>query len=449
MNNPPALKAPILWQFIHWIINPLNYLEQCARKYGDVFTIPLGNNFTPLICLSDPQALEIILSRDCQELSTPGDANEFTEPVLGSQSLVTLSGAPHQRQRQLMMPYFHGERMKTYGDEIMSITKNVIREWSGHQAIAVRPAMQKISLRVILGIVFGVTKGSRYHQLETLLTQMLDAFSHRLGIAMLYFPFLSSLGGSVGPWQKFLDQKVQVDKLIYEEIRERHLHRDSSRTDILHLLMETRDEQGEPLCDEELHDELMALLVAGREAVATAMSWTFYWTAQNPEIKAQLMGELSVWQANPDPIKAFKLPYLTAICNETLRIYPPGLLTFPRRVETPIEIGGYWFQPGTLLTGCIYLAHRREVTYPHPQKFSPQRFLNHKFSPYEFLPFGGGSRRCIGQAFAQFEMKVVLATIMSQIEYELVNVRPVQPIRSGVTVAPEPIWIKITECKQA
>ncbi len=443
MSNPPGPKTPILWQVINWIVSPLSYLEQCARNYGDVFTTPLGNKCAPLICVSDPQSLELILSRDRQELSTPGDANEFTEPVLGTQSLVTLSGARHQRQRQLMMPPFHGDRMKAYGNAIVEITQTVIREWSTKQTIEVRPAMQRISLQVILRTVFGLSTASRYCQLEALLTQMLDAFSHRLSVALLYFPNLSGLGGSMGPWQTFLNQKVMVDQLIYEEIRDRRLNPDFSRTDILHLLMEARDDQGEALTDEELHDELMALLVGGREAIATAMSWAFYWVAKHPEVKAQLTTELDTWRGNQDPLEVLKLPYLTAVCNETLRIYPPGMLTFPRRVETPIKIRGYLLKPGTLLTGCIYLAHQRESTYPDAKTFCPQRFLDHKFSPYEFLPFGGGSRRCIGLAFAQFEMKLVLATIMSQLDFALMDHRPAQPMRRGVTLASTPIRIRV------
>lgn len=443
MNNPPSLQTPILWQVIHWIVNPLSYLEQCARNYGDIFVSPLGNNCAPLICVRDPQSLEVILNPYAQELSTPGDANEFTEPVLGSQSLVTASGSRHQRQRQLMMPHFHGDRMKSYGDTMVAIAQTVIKEWSTHQIVEVRPAMQRISLQIILRTVFGVTSGDRYRQIEALLTQMLDAFSHRLSVALFYFPNLSGLGGSLGPWQKFLNRKIQVDKLIYEEIRDRRENPDPDRTDILHLLMESRDERGEALSDEELHDQLMALLIAGREAIATAMSWTFYWVVKHPEVKAKLTTELDTWRTNSDPVEALKLPYLTAVCNETLRIYPPGMLTFPRRVETPIEINGYLFQPGTLLTGCIYLAHQREATYPNPKMFCPQRFLDRKFSPYEFLPFGGGSRRCIGQAFAMFEMKVVLATIMSQLDFTLTDRRPVKPMRRGVTLASTPIRLRV------
>jgi cytochrome P450 len=195
--------------------------------------------------------------------------------------------------------------------------------------------------------------------------------------------------------------------------------------------------QGEAMTDVELHDELMTLLLAGHETTATAIAWALYWVHKLPNIREQILQELETLGDNPEPLNIARLPYLTAVCNETLRIYPVAVLTVPRAVKEPVELMGYPLEPGTRLYGCIYLTHHREDIYPNSQQFKPERFLERQFSPYEFLPFGGGIRRCIGEALALFEMKLVLATILQRYELALADQRPERPKRRGVTFAPE------------
>jgi cytochrome P450 len=197
------------------------------------------------------------------------------------------------------------------------------------------------------------------------------------------------------------------------------------------------------LTDVELRDELMTLLVAGHETTATALTWALYWVHRLPEVKAKLLDELSGLGPDPDPAEMFKLPYLTAVCNETLRIYPVALLSFPRRVETPTELMGQPLQPGTILMACIYLLHHRPDLYPNPEQFRPERFLERQYSPYEFMPFGGGSRRCVGAALAQYELKLALGTILLNSQLALTTNQPIKPQRRGITLGPGNVRLRL------
>jgi cytochrome P450 len=342
-----------------------------------------------------------------------------------------------------MMPPFHGERMRSYGQLIAQITEEVISEWRVGQPFSVRESMQPISMRVILGAVFGLTGGPRYQQLEKLLGTMLNEMSNPLSVALLYFPNLRQDLGPQSPWGNFLRRRQQIDQIIYDEIAERRTHPNAARHDILTLLMSARDEAGEAMTDVELRDELMTLLIAGHETTATALTWALYWIHKFPNVREQLLQELEELDEPFDSNALFSLPYLNAVYCETLRIYPVGMLTFPRVVRTPIEVMGHLLEPGTLLLGSIYLAHRREEVYPEPEQFKPERFLNRQFSPFEFLPFGGGSRRCIGMAFAQFEMKVALSKILSSVELALADTRPVKVVRRGLTSGSSPVRLVV------
>jgi cytochrome P450 family 110 len=233
-----------------------------------------------------------------------------------------------------------------------------------------------------------------------------------------------------------MENERQIDKLIYAEIQERREKPDPSRTDILSLMMAARDEVGEPMTDVELRDELITLLVAGHETTATSLSWAFYWIHHLPQVREKLLQELDTLGENPDLNTIFRLPYLDAVYKETLRIYPVAMMAFQRIVLSPLEIAGYHFEPGTILAPSIYLTHHREDLYPQPKQFKPERFLERQFSTYEYFPFGGGNRRCIGMAFAQFEMKLILVTVLSRWQLELTNNKPMLPVRRGLLLAP-------------
>ena len=203
------------------------------------------------------------------------------------------------------------------------------------------------------------------------------------------------------------------------------------------MLMASRTEDGEALSENELRDELMALLFAGHETTATAMSWAMYWIHRLPAVKEKLLAELNELGPDADPMAIAQLPYLTAVCKETLRRSPVAMFTFPRRAEEPVELAGYQFPSGTVFLGCIFLTHQREDLYPDHKEFRPERFLEKKFSPYEFIPFGAGSRRCVGEALAQYELKLAVATMVANYRFELADTRPEKAVRRGVTLAPE------------
>jgi cytochrome P450 family 110 len=253
---------------------------------------------------------------------------------------------------------------------------------------------------------------------------------------MAFFPVLQKDFGSWSPGGRFVRQKQKIDDLLYSEIRERRAQPDPSRTDILSLLLAARDEEGQPMTEVELRDELMTLLLAGHETTATALTWAVYWIGQNPTVREKLLAELTMWSKNPDLSLIARLPYLNAVCAETLRLYPVLMIVSPRMVKERFTFLDYSFGAGTLLAPCIYLTHQRKDLYPEPDQFRPERFLERQFSPSEYFPFGGSNRRCIGAAFAMMEMKLVLVTLLTQFQFANMDKRPVQPTRRGVTMSP-------------
>lgn len=419
---------------LQWIFRPLEVLEERCKRDGETFVI--SKNTSPLVVyFTNPKAIQQIFTAEPELFDTSG-ANSILLPLLGENSMILLGGMKHDRQRRLLMPPFHGDRLRTYGQLIRGITEQVISQWQVGKPFLVRASVQEISLRVILSTVFGLHEGERFDQLRKILTLLLDSVGSPISSVLLFFSSLQKDWGAMSPWGRFLRLKQQIDQLLIAEIQVRRKQADFSRDDILTLLLAARDETGEPMTDDELRDELLTLLFAGHETTASALSWALYWIDHLPEVQHKLLHELNTLSPDSDPNTIARLPYLNAVCCETLRIYPIALNTFPRVVKSPIEIGSYQFEPGTVLIPSIYLTHQREDIYPEPKRFKPERFLERQFSPYEYLPFGGGNRRCIGLAFAQFEMKLVLATILSHCELKLASDRPIKPTRRGLTVAP-------------
>jgi cytochrome P450 len=427
----------------------MSYLTECAKTYGDLFTLKLESNLPPILFVHSPEAIQQILSNDHKDLEAPGELNSIFEYLLGKKSVISLSGKEHQRQRQLIMPPFHGERMRSYAELIENITIKTINKQPKNQPFNIRNVSQEITLQIMMEAVFGIYEGERAEKLKHLLYEILEQGSSPWRVAFLYFPKLKEVIGISELWKQQIKKQEKADQLIYQEIQQRRENFDPQRTDILTLLIVARDEHGEAMTDEELRDELITLLVAGHETTATAISWAFYWIHKLPEVREKLLAELDSLGENPDSNTIFKLPYLTAVCNETLRIYPIAMLTFPRKVKTPISLCGYQLEAGTIIMGSIYLTHQREDIYPQPEKFNPERFLEKQFSPYEFLPFGGGARRCIGLAFAQMEMKLILAKVLKTWSMKLVNTDEIKPQRRGLVTGPNgPINLEIQNLRQ-
>ncbi|MBV9386150.1 MAG: cytochrome P450 [Chroococcidiopsidaceae cyanobacterium CP_BM_ER_R8_30] len=434
MKLPNGPKTPELLQTIQLITNPLEYLDKCYQDYGDIFTIRFIG-FPPLVVFSHPQGIEEIFTAD-QKLFNSGHANKFIQPIFGANSLLLMDGNRHQQQRRLLTPPFHGERMRAYGQLICDITQQVMNQWTIAQPFNIRSSMQEISMQVILRAVFGLNEGARFQQLKQLLSSMMSAFSSPWRSSFLFIRQLQLDLGSWSVWGGFVRQRMLADELIYAEIHRRRDNPSLLGEDILSMMMLARDQAGQPMTDTELRDELMTLLVAGYDTTTTALTWALYWIHYLPQVHKKLLTELDSLGFEPEPTAIAKLPYLSAVCSETLRIYPVGLFTFSRIVQAPIQIMGHQFEAGTSLNPCIYLTHQREDLYPEPEHFRPERFLERQFSPYEFLPFGGGNRRCIGMALAQFEMKLVLATLLSHVQLALAEPRQINPVRRGGTIAP-------------
>jgi len=428
-------KDPRFVQTVRGILNPLYALDSNYQRYGDIFIVK-SSNFPFLVIISNPQAIQEIFTAD-SKLFESGTVNHITLPLVGSNSLLLLDGDRHLQQRKLLMPPFHGERMKAYGQIIRNTTEKVINNWTPGKSVIAQSTMQEISLEVILHAVFGLSEGERYQQIQQLMINMFSLFSNPLNATFLFIKSLQKDLGAWSPWGGFLRQRQRLDELLYQEIRERKTLSQPLGEDILSLLISARDEAGGPMSDVELRDELMTILFGGHETTATALAWALYWIHYIPEVREKLLQELnSIDVENCDPAQITKLPYLNAVCCETLRIYPVLFFTFPRLVQAPMQLMGYNIPKGMVLSPCIYLVHHRPDIYPEPKRFKPERFLERQFSPYEYLPFGGGNRRCIGMAFAMFEMKLVLAKVLSRYSLELAENSPVMPVRRGVTMAP-------------
>lgn len=432
INGP---KTSHLIQELQWIADPVDYMNTCARKYGDIFGTRIGAGCRNLIFTSHPEAIQYILTHDTKELTAPGSVNGILKPLVGDKSVILLEDKAHRRQRKLLMPPFHGERMFNYGQLICDLTRKVGDRWEVGKPFRARDSMQEISLAVILQAVFGVYEGTRYDRLKELTGNLSKVVDSPLSASLLFFPFLQQDLGAWSPWGRFRRLRQEIDELLFEEIEERRQHPDETRTDILSLMMAARDEDGQPMTNEELRDELLTLLFAGHETTATAMAWSLYWVNRLPEVRDRLLSELATLPPNADPMTIYRLPYLSAICQESLRIYPVAMITFPRVTTQPVELMGYHLEPGTTVVGCIYLLHRNPSIYPEPEQFKPERFLERKYSPYEYLPFGSGSRQCIGMALAQYEMKLTLATVMLNYELAWADSKPPKASRRGVTLA--------------
>lgn len=441
---PPGPRSPLLIQTFQQLFDPLTYLAQQRQRYGDVFTLRFAGT-PPLVVIADPKVIQALFTANPKQFDSGAGNRAFLQSWVGQHSLLVLDGDRHARQRRLIMPPFHGDRMKSYGEAIQAIARQEVSEIPLNQPFIARNMTQRISLQVILRTVFGLSAGPRFDQMERRLTAMLDGMTGSVWRSLVVFlkPLQRDLG-AWSPWGKFLREQRGVDELIYAEIAERRSSPSPGSVpspglgeDVLSLMMAARDEAGEPMGDQELRDELITLLIAGHETTATAIAWALYWVHVQPEVRRQLTAELQAWQAQGGELAAVgTLPYLSAVCAETLRIFPITLFTFARMPKVALDLAGYRFEPGTMLMPCVYLTHRREDLYPQAAQFRPERFLEQQFSPFEYLPFGGSNRRCLGMAFAQYEMKLAMATLLTQTSFELLEAQPVTAVRRGLTMAP-------------
>ncbi|MGF2036865.1 MAG: cytochrome P450 [Nostoc sp. CmiVER01] len=433
MKLPQTSNIPGWLLRMQFAADPLGCMDNFYKRYGEIFAIV--SDSTPIVYVSNPQGMKQIFT-NTTEIIASGELNQDVAPLVGNNGLLLLDGLRHRHRRKLLMPAFHGNRIRTYGERICELTEKVMEQLPVGKSFLAYPTMQKITLEVILDTLFGLREGERYEKLRQVLSTLMKyARSSFVGLS-LSFPFLQRDLGRWSPWGYFLYLWQQFDELLYAEISDRRQQPNSSGIDVLSELIFARNETGELMTNEEIRDLFPSLLFGGRDASATAITWSLYWIHRLPVIRERLLEEIASLGNSKDPMKIFELPYLNAVCNEVLRIYPTQVVTFPRIIESPIEIMGYKLNPGTIIIGCIYLTHQNQDLYPQPQEFLPERFLERQYSPYEFLPFGGGARRCPGEALALFEMKLVLATILSRYQLALSNNKPERPQAQGANFPP-------------
>jgi cytochrome P450 len=424
-NLPAALPfAPL--HFLRFARDAPAFFEEAAARCGDPFTMYLPQG--PLVVTGNPEGIREIFTADHAVFEPFGQLP--LEPVLGKHSLLLLFGERHRRERKLLMPPFHGERMRAYGRIIQDITMRKAAAIGVGERVKAQDLTTAISLEVIIEAVFGVEDPARVALFRDVIANYLDSYTPPL---MAFTPLRRSFGG-LGPWARFQRYGQQFQALIAEEI-ERRRKSQAPREDILSLLLEARDEAGEPMTEQEIHDELRTLLVAGHETTALSMAWAIDAILRDSHVRERLRDELVALGPLPSPEALAKSPYLSAICDETLR-FRPILVMITRKLVAPFTLLGREIPPGVGLAAGIAMVHRNPAIYQDPYTFRPERFLERKFSPFEYLPFGGGPRRCLGAAFALFEMKVALGTLLAMHRFELVNSEPPRAVRRNVTVGP-------------
>lgn len=393
---PPGPRLPRPMQTAAWVSRPGPFMERCRARYGDTFTMKVANEGT-WVMLAHPEAVRQVFTGDPRLLHA-GEANIVLRPLLGRHSVLLLDDAPHLAQRKLLLPPFHGERMKRYETLMTQIAEDEVAGWPVSESLALMPRMQALTLEIILRAVFGIREADRLDRLRRLLSTMLDSTMRR----PTAFAAMAMLGPKrverLGVFRRVIDP---VDELLFDEIHRRRSDPGvAERDDILSLLVQATHEDGAPMSVQELRDELLTLLVAGHETTATTLSWALERLLRHP----------AAWQRLTDEAAAGEDSYLDATVKETLRLRPV-LPIVVRRLRESMEIGGYHLPAGVTVAPCIYLVHRRADLYPEPYAFRPERFLDKPPGTYTWIPFGGGVRRCLGASFALFEMTTVLRVI--------------------------------------
>ena len=417
----PGPRAPRPLQSLAGVIRPIESRLAMRKRYG------------PVIRTNDALVGEVFHIADRELIAQMfkwkpadyhvGEPRQIMEPVTGPTSILLLDEQPHMRMRKLMLPPFHGDAIAHYAGLIGQITNREIDSWRPGQTIRTRTVAQTITMEVIIRAVFGITNPGRVDEMKRLLPK-LSSVSPLLGIERLRVDL-----GPRSPWGRFVRDRDRVDAMLYEEIENRRsAPGGGSGSDILTLLMSARDEDGEPLTDRELRDELITLLLAGHETTATSIGWAFERLLRTPRALERLRAEARAGESSD---------YVEAVIKETLRVRPVVSEVFRAPTE-PVELGGYRFDAGTQLAASILLIQfDRDVYGPDAREFRPERFLEGAPESYTWIPFGGGVRRCLGAAFALLEMKIVISTVLARTRLRATRAKSEVARFRGVTLLPK------------
>jgi cytochrome P450 len=417
---PPGPRMPRAVQTVGWISRPFQFVERARAAYGDVFTMKIGRD--TFVVLADPDDVKQVFTGD-PSVFHAGAANIILLPFLGHKSVLLLDGAAHLGQRRLLLPPFHGEKMRRHVGLMREIAEREVATWPRGVPFAAHPRMQDLTLEVIMRIVFGVDEGDpRLAELRIRLRAFLEGSVNprELRKLLLFGPQRADRR------RMFAHLLDPVDAVIAEVIADRRRHDDlGDRDDVLSMLLLARHEDGTPMDDVELRDELVTLLVAGHETTATALAWALERLTRHPAALERLT----------EDVRAGDDEYLDGVIRETLRLRP--VIPFVgRRISEPQTIGGWDLPPGTRVSPSIHLVHRRADIYPDPAAFRPERWLGVRTNPYTFLPFGGGVRRCLGASFAETEMRAVLGAIVANVRLAPARPEPERVGRRVITLVP-------------
>jgi cytochrome P450 len=420
MPLPPGPRMPAFLQGLAWWHRPTPFLERCRKRYGKRFTIRLPGQAPPFVMISDPEEIKQVFTAPPDVLH-PGEGAVILEPVVGTHSVILLDEASHMEQRKLLLPAFHGDRMQKLTGLMEELAQQEVARWPTRQPIELHPRFQALTLEIILRAVFGLSSGDRLDALRARLTQILEFGTSPVSVNVR----LQRSFGGFGPYARLTKIRQRANELIYAEIEERR-RSGERREDILSMLLEARHEDGSEMSREEIRDELMTALVAGHETTASELAWAFDRLARERRVLSRLHEEID---GNEDD------SYLTAMIQETLRRRPVLPQAQPRLVKKPIEVGGWKYEPGVILSAATWLVHHDPEIYPEPYAFRPERFFDEPPGTYTWIPFGGGRRRCLGASFAMLEMKVALRAALSRYTIEQQD-GPDLVRRRAITISP-------------
>lgn len=426
MRLPPGPPLPRAIQTLGWCIQPYELMSLCARRYGEPFTINFVGNRTYVI-VSHPDVVRDAFSGFGNPDSV-GVGNEELRPMFGDNSVFLLTGAKHRRHRQLISELFQRKALPCYGPRISEIADRLGGIATPGASIPVIKFVRRMGISLIISVVFGLHEGPRFAAVH-------DAVERLITIVNGPLVFFASLQRDLGRWSpggRVWRARDALVKIIDSEIAERRRQRLTS-PNLLDTLVEASEKGEAYLSDEEIRDEIITVLLAGHDPTTAATCWALYLIHKHPAVEERLRGELV--SSSSEPGETAALPYLEAVSLETLRLYPivPAV---ERVLREPAKVFDYELPVGSRVTPCMYLTHRRPEIYPEPDSFKPERFVNRQYSPFEFLPFGGGTRRCVGAHFAPYQIKLVLASLLRRFRFELVNNGPIRSVQKGATIMP-------------
>lgn len=425
---PPGPRMPSALQAVAWARRPLPFLERGQKHFGDTFTIRVKHAGTWVI-LADPEDVKKVFTADHAVLGV-GLANSILGPLLGPRSVMLLEEPEHVRRRKLMLPPFHGERMKGYSDMMAEVTRREVATWPVDEPFELWPRMQEITLEAIMRVVFGPVETDRLRLLRARLRKLTNWMNdpHRLTLLAAAGP--SRFAGNA-------DYRVMmgpVEDSVLEEVRRRQLTPDcTDGTDIAAMLAGARYEDGSPMTEQDLRDELVTLLTDG--PTSSLLSWAFERILRHPEQYARLRAEVDGAPGEVASASDGEGVYLDAIVKETMRLCPAAPIVVRKLLE-PMELGGYLIPAGTTVAPCVHLVHRRSDIYPEPLRFRPERFLERPAGTYTWIPFGGGVRRCLAAPYAQMLMKQVTGTVVSEVDLRAVEPRSERARKSAIAFVP-------------